>query len=170
MPPAEGAALFRRTAGDGRRHTDAGVAGVLRLCGYVPQEIEMAARELRRHPAWDVSDLAARLEEIQAQDRLVGPAIELSYQHLTTAQQQVLRRIALHPDPAFSPHAAAAMAGDRSLSDTRRTLDVLLDYHLIKEPARDRFAFHDLIRDHVLIPRADPRRRRRAEAHHGPTA
>ena len=149
MPPTEAAALFERSAGEGRKNEEAGVATILRLCGYVPQEIQLAARELRRHPAWDVRDLEARLREIRAEDHAANPAIELSYRHLTAAQQRLLRQLALHPGPGFSRHAAMAVAGDQSLGDTQRALDVLQDYYLIKEPVPGRFAFHDRIRGYA---------------------
>jgi tetratricopeptide (TPR) repeat protein/DNA-binding SARP family transcriptional activator len=149
LPPAEAAALFVRSAGEDRRDDPAGVASVLRLCGYVPQEIQFAARELRRHPAWSVWDLETRLRETSAENSEVGAALELSYRHLTAAQQRLLRQLALHPEPGFSRHAADAMAGDQAISETQHALDVLLDYHLIEEPVTDRFAFHDLIKKHA---------------------
>jgi tetratricopeptide (TPR) repeat protein len=149
MPPAEAASLFARTAGKDQAGDDAGVAGVLRLCGYLPLEIQIAGSGLRRHPAWDVRDLTSRLRENRPEDRQVGAALALSYRHLTTAQQRLLRQLALHPGPGFSRYAAAAMAGDQSFAETERALDVLLDHHLIEEPAPGRFAFHDLIGEYA---------------------
>jgi tetratricopeptide (TPR) repeat protein/DNA-binding SARP family transcriptional activator len=146
MPPTEAASLFTRIAGKDRIRDHAGVASVLRLCGYLPMEIQIAGSELRRHPAWDTRDLASRLQENRAEDRQVGAALALSYRHLTTAQQRLLRRLALHPGPGFSRYAAAAAAGDQSAGETERGLDALLDHYLIEEPAPGRFAFHDLIR------------------------
>jgi DNA-binding SARP family transcriptional activator len=148
MPSADAAALFTRTAGRGPMG-DVAVASVLRMCGYLPQEIQLAGSELRRHPAWDARDLAARLRQTRAKDRQVGAALALSYQHLTGAQQRLLRQLALHPGPVFSGYAARAMAGDQTPSETGRSLDVLLDDHLVNEPASGRFSFHDLTREYA---------------------
>jgi tetratricopeptide (TPR) repeat protein/DNA-binding SARP family transcriptional activator len=145
FPPAEAAELFTRTAGEGRRDDEADVAVVLRLCGYLPQEIHFAASELLRHPAWSVAELATRLRESPAEDREVGAGLELTYRHLTATPQRLLRQLALHPGPGFSQYAAAALAGSESLSETRRSLDVLLDYHLIEETVSGRYVFRDLV-------------------------
>lgn len=148
MPTADAATLFTRTAGRGPMG-DGEVASVLRMCGYLPQEIQLAGSDLRRHSAWDVRDLAARLRQTHAKDRQVGAALALSYRHLTSAQQRLLRQLALHPGPVFSCYAATALAGDRTLSETERSLDVLMDDHLVTEPASGRFAFHDLTREYA---------------------
>lgn len=148
MPAADAAALFARTAGRGPIG-DGAVASVLRMCGYLPQEIQLAGSELRRHPAWDVRDLAARLRQTRAKDRQVGAALALSYKYLTGAQQRLLRQLALHPGPVFSCYAATAMAGDLTVSETGYSLDVLLADHLVNEPASGRFAFHDLTREYA---------------------
>jgi DNA-binding SARP family transcriptional activator/tetratricopeptide (TPR) repeat protein len=145
LPPTEAAELFARTAGDGRQHDEADVAAVLRLCGYLPQEIHYAASDLRRHPAWTVGELAARLRESPAEDREVGAGFELAYRHLTAAPQRLLRQLTLHPGPGFSQYAAAALAEDPSLRETRRTLEVLLDYDLIDETAPGRYVFRDVV-------------------------
>jgi tetratricopeptide (TPR) repeat protein len=142
LPPAEAAELFARTAGENRQHDAADVAAVLRLCGYLPQEIHFAASELRRHPAWSARELAVRLRESPDEDRA---GLELAYRHLTAAAQRLLRRLTQHPGPGFSQYAAAALAGSQSLSETQRTLDVLLDYDLIGETAPGRYVFRDVV-------------------------
>jgi len=149
MRPPEAASLFTRTAGEGRSGDHASVASVLRLCGYLPLEIEIAACELRRHPAWDAGDLASRLREADMGDRRVARALELSYRHLTAAQQRLFRLLALHPAPGFSRHAAVATIEGQPLAETQRTLDVLLDHHLIEESAPDHYTFHDLVREYA---------------------
>ncbi len=145
LPPADAAELFARTAGTGHRHDEADVAAVLRVCGYLPQEIHFAASELRRHPAWSVGELAARLRESRDEDRKVGAGLELVYRHLTAAPQRLLRQLTLHPGPGFSQYAATALAEGQSLSETRRNLEVLLDYDLINETAPGRYVFRDVV-------------------------
>jgi tetratricopeptide (TPR) repeat protein len=145
LPPADAAELFARTAGEDRQDDAAGVAAVLRLCGYLPQEIHFAAGQLRRHPAWSVGELATRLQESPAEDREGHAGLELAYRHLTTAPQLLLRQLTLHPGPGFSLYVAAALAGNQSLSATQRALEVLLDYDLIEETAQGRYVFRDVV-------------------------
>ena len=145
LPSTEAAELFARTAGEGRRDDEASVAAVLRLCGYLPQEIHFAASELRRHPAWSVGELATRLLESPAENREVGAGLELTYRHLTTAPQRLLRQLTLHPGPGFSRYAATALAGNQSLSETQRALDVLTDYSLIEETVPGRYVFREVV-------------------------
>jgi DNA-binding SARP family transcriptional activator/tetratricopeptide (TPR) repeat protein len=145
LPPAEAAELFSRTSGEGRRDDEAGVAAVLRLCGYLPQEIHFAASQLRRHPAWSIGELTALLQESPAADREVGVGLELTYRHLTPASQRLLRHLTLHPGPDFSQHAAVTLSESQSLGETRGALEILLDYDLIGEMAPGRYVFRDVV-------------------------
>jgi tetratricopeptide (TPR) repeat protein/DNA-binding SARP family transcriptional activator len=148
MPPTDAGALFARAAARDQID-DLEVASVLRLCDYLPLEIQLAGSRLRRHPSWGVGDLATRLRQVHAEDRPVGAALALSYHYLTAAQQRLLRQLALHPGMDFSRHVAVGLADDESLAQTSDALDALADYHLIEEPAADRFTFHDLVRDYA---------------------
>ena len=149
MPQADADELFTRTAGAGKAADRAAVASVVRLCGYLPLEIQLAGRRLRRHPAWNAIDLASRLADIRSGDRDMTTALALSYRYLTAGQQRLFRMLALHPGDSFPPHAAAAMAGDASPAETERALEILLDFHLIEEPVPGRYQFHARVRDHA---------------------
>jgi tetratricopeptide (TPR) repeat protein/DNA-binding SARP family transcriptional activator len=149
MPPADASALFIRTADIAGVADQSAVARVLRLCGYVPLEIQLAGSRLRGHPAWSVSDLASRLGDMRSDDRTMTAALALSHRYLTAGQQQLFRWLTLDPGDSFSVHAAAAMAADPSPATTQHTLDMLFDYHLIEEPASGRFVFHDLVREYA---------------------
>ena len=50
--------------------------------------------------------------------------------------------------PDIDAHAAAALDGS-GVAAVRRHLEALYDQHLITEPARGRYRFHDLIREHA---------------------
>jgi hypothetical protein len=100
LTPKEAAALFFRVAArPDLAPTDAGVAELTRLCGYLPLAIRLVAGK-RRHPSWTVADLAAelaaaqdRLAAIDAGQRSIAAAFDLSYRDLTVDQQQVFRRL-----------------------------------------------------------------------------
>jgi tetratricopeptide (TPR) repeat protein len=115
----------------------------------------MVARQLCHHPAWSPADLAAdltaahdRLSLIHAENLSVAAAIDRSYQDLTSDEQRMFRCLGLHPGTDFDAYAAAALAGT-SAAVARRELESLYDHYLLTEPARGRYRFHDLIREHA---------------------
>ncbi len=155
LPPGEAAAMLARLAG----RPDLGLPGgqITRLCGYLPLAIGMLGRQLAHHPAWTpaglAGDLAAardRLQLMAAENLSVAAAFDLSYQDLTGAQQQLFRRLGLHPGPDIDAHAAAAL-DDTSPGQARRRLEDLYDQHLLTQPAPGRYRFHDLIREHARV-------------------
>jgi tetratricopeptide (TPR) repeat protein/transcriptional regulator with XRE-family HTH domain len=162
LPPGEAAALLARLAArPGLRAGDATVGEITRLCGYLPLAIGMLASQLRHHPAWTVSQLAAdlaeardRLEFMQAEDLSVGAAFDLSYADLTDGQQRLFRRLGLIPGPDFDAYAAAALGGT-SLGTVRRDLGALYGQHLLTEHAPGRYRLHDLLREHARSLAAD---------------
>jgi tetratricopeptide (TPR) repeat protein len=156
LPPEEAARLLVRLAA--RPYLEAGDAAVgeiTRLCGYLPLAVGMLARQLHHHPAWTPADLAAdlaasrsRLELMTTENLSVTAAFDLSYQDLTEGQQQMFRRLGLHPGVDIDGYASAALGGV-AVATARRCLDILYDQYLLTEPARGRYRLHDLIREHA---------------------
>jgi len=169
LPPGEAAGLLVRLAGRaGLSPDDPAVAEITGLCGFLPLAIGMVARQLHHHPAWTAAGRAAelaaarnRLELMQAENLSVAAAFNLSYQDLTPGQQQLFRRLGLHPGTEIDVYAAAALDGT-DLGTGRRQLDALYDHYLIGEAASGRYRLHDLIREHAraLADRVDPNRDR----------
>src|SRR5262249_6346788 len=84
--------------------------------GSLPLAIGMLASQLRHHPAWTASQLAAdlaaardRLGLMQAENLSVGAAFDLSYADLTDGPRRLFRRLGLVPGPDFDAYAAAAL-------------------------------------------------------------
>jgi class 3 adenylate cyclase/tetratricopeptide (TPR) repeat protein len=173
LAPGEAAGLLARLAD--RADVTAGdpaVGELVKLCGYLPLAIGMLGRQLAHHPAWTPADLAAdltaakdRLGLMAAENLSVAAAFGLSYRDLTAAQRRLFRRLGLHPGPDIDAYAAAAL-DDTGVAAARRRLDALYDQHLITEPARGRYRFHDLIREHArtLAGAGDPAARDAAAA------
>jgi tetratricopeptide (TPR) repeat protein len=169
MPPGEAAALLVRLAGRaGLSPADPAVAEITELCGYLPLAIGMVARQLHHHPAWTAAGRAAelasardRLELMATENLSVAAAFDLSYADLAEDQQQVFRRLGLHPGADIDAYAAAALNGT-GLAAVRRGLEALYDQYLLTEPAQGRYRMHDLIREHAraLAGRLDPDRDR----------
>src|SRR5215813_3738350 len=156
LPRGEAAALLARLAArPGLQAGDAAVVEITRLCGYLPLAIGMLASQLRHHPAWTASQLAAdlaeardRLELMEAENLSVGAAFDLSYADLTPGRQRLFRRLGLIPGPDFDAYAAAALDG-ASVGTARRDLGELYGQHLLTEHAPGRYRLHDLLRQHA---------------------
>jgi DNA-binding SARP family transcriptional activator len=148
---ADAAALFANIAGSHRASDGESVAEITRLCGYLPLAIHLVASRLAHRPAWSVADLAQRLSdtgdrtgEIYLENPEIAASFALSYQELSTEQQQLFRQMSLHPGPDFTLAAAAASACT-ALADCERCVTALLDHRMLEEPARGRFRYQDLI-------------------------
>jgi transcriptional regulator with XRE-family HTH domain len=156
LPLADGVTLFRRAAGDDRLREEAPgrPAELVELCGRLPLAVRVAAARLRSRPSWTVTHLIERLRvrrhvlaELEAGDRSVTAALDLSYQQLPADQQRAYRLLGLHPGAHLTVPAAAALLGTDRLT-AERLIDGLLDSHLLQEPALGRHRFHDLVRSH----------------------
>jgi tetratricopeptide (TPR) repeat protein/transcriptional regulator with XRE-family HTH domain len=156
LPAVEAAELLIRLAGrPGLDAGDAAVGELTRLCGYLPLAIGMLSRQLAHHPAWSCGSLAAdlaaardRLAFMHAENLSVAAAFGLSYDDLTPGQQQMFRRLGLHPGNDVEAYAAAALDGV-PLAQARQHLEALYDQQLLTEPGYGRYRMHDLILEHA---------------------
>ncbi|GAA5131662.1 ATP-binding protein [Pseudonocardia adelaidensis] len=157
LPLPDAVTLFTLAAGEERVRTEppARLAELVELCGRLPLAVRIAAARLTARPSWPVARLIDRLRrsELEAGERSVTAAIDLSYRQLSAEQQRAYRLLGLHPGADLTAHAAAALLGTSRLQ-AERLIDQLLDTHLLQEPAPGRFRFHDLVRTHSTA-RAD---------------
>jgi DNA-binding SARP family transcriptional activator/Tfp pilus assembly protein PilF len=157
LPASDAVRLFCQAAGEDRL-TDQSpdlLAELVELCGRLPLAIRIAAARLRSRPTWDLPYLVGRmrdrrhrLAELEAGQRSVTAALDLSYHHLSDDQRHTYRLLGAHPGAAIDAYATAALL-DSSLDHARRMLDQLLDAHLLLEPVAGRYQFHDLTRAHA---------------------
>ncbi|TQM36975.1 tetratricopeptide repeat protein [Pseudonocardia cypriaca] len=126
------------------------------LCGFLPLAVRIAAARLRSRPSWSLLHLNERLRcfrhrlaELEAGDRGVTAALDLSYAHLEPDLRYGYRMLALHPGLDFDVDAAATLMGQRS-TKVEPLLDHLLEVHLLQEHVPGRYRFHDLIRAHAM--------------------
>ncbi|GAA3776211.1 BTAD domain-containing putative transcriptional regulator [Plantactinospora mayteni] len=149
-------ALLGRVAGERRVAADPAAARrVADLCGRLPLAVVLAAHRLRSRPAWTFSDLAARLDaegsrlgELAVGSRQIRAVFDLSYRALDPADQRLFRLLGLHPGDDFTAESAAALAGVAP-PVARRTLERLVDEHLVTPVTADRYRLHDLLRDYA---------------------
>ncbi|TQE25710.1 tetratricopeptide repeat protein [Streptomyces ipomoeae] len=166
LPAADAVALFREFAGlEAPTDTTSAEASaeleelkeIVRLCGYLPLAIEIAANRLSAHPSWNLTvlrELLSRTTDRLAQIRdgysEIARAFEVSYQTLSPAERSCFRLLSLHLGPEFGPQAAAALLG-RPLDETERLLESLLQCHVLQEPVPNRFRFHDLLGEYAHL-------------------
>ena len=156
LAPSDAVELFVRLAA--RRTlspSDAGIGEIVRLCGYLPLAVGLMAGQLKHHPTWTVTDLAAeltvaqdRLDPMHAENSSIAAAFDLSYADLTDRQQQMFRLVGMQPGSDIDAYAAAALDNTNFLA-AGALLNDLYDHHLIDEPTRGRYRFHDLIREYA---------------------
>lgn len=153
LPPDDACVLFTAVASDGRPAAEPdAVDDILRLCGYLPLAIRIAAARLRHRPSWTVRYLADRLRdqrhlltELEAEDRSVAGTFALSYQALTADQRRLFGLLGLLPCQDIDRYGAAALA-ETTPRHAETLLEDLVDAHLLDQPTPGRYRFHDLVR------------------------
>lgn len=145
-------ALLARIAGPERvagHEEDA--ARVARLCGYLPMAITLAARRLRAHPTWALSDLVSKLTVDESgaggsvECRPVGEvSFNLSFDALPPQRQRFFRLLGLNPGHRLTARTAAALSG-LPLADADAHLESLLDEYLVYERQPGCYRMHDLV-------------------------
>ncbi|WBQ05309.1 tetratricopeptide repeat protein [Kribbella sp. CA-293567] len=122
-------------------------------CGYLPLALGLVAGYIRATPGWTLTDHAERLDEHHRDRRLdrgVEMALDVSYRHLPTAQQRLLRLAAQHPGQDFDAYAAAAMCST-DLATAQAALSQLYRDHLLELTGPGRYTFHDLVRAYAGV-------------------
>ncbi|WP_405558585.1 ATP-binding protein [Streptomyces sp. NBC_01171] len=158
LPPDQAVLLFARLA---RRTLTPGdhapVERAVALCGHLPLAIALLAGSLAHHPTWSIAEFTEefaatqdRLGELEADDRAVAAAFDLSYHDLPPHRQRLFRRLGLHPGDDIDAYATAALDGI-PLAEARKDLRALYTDHLIDEPTPGRYRLHDLIRTYARI-------------------
>ncbi|MFI9837958.1 tetratricopeptide repeat protein [Nonomuraea sp. NPDC051941] len=147
--------LFTGVVGPRAWEEPTAVAEVLRLCGFLPLAVRIAAARLRHRPRWTVDYLAVRLRdqsrrlaELATAERGVAAAFALSYEQLSPDHRRMFRLLGLHPGQDVDAYAAAALT-DLTVTRAESLLEDLLDAHMLIQQEPGRYTFHDLLRDHA---------------------
>ncbi|MEU3958700.1 tetratricopeptide repeat protein [Streptomyces buecherae] len=157
-------ALFHQRLGTRSGIREEDVAEIVRICGYLPLAIEIAASRLLARPSWHTADLLRQLvgsdkdlSALRDGERAIAHVFDLSYRALDAEQQLVFRRIGLHGGVEFGPPAVAALTG-LSVTAAEHLLEDLMAQHLVSEPTPHRFTMHSLLRRYArsLLEAGDP--------------
>ncbi|NYH55762.1 tetratricopeptide (TPR) repeat protein [Nocardiopsis arvandica] len=136
------------------------VAELARLCGRLPLALRIAAERAVSRPHMPLDDLIQDLRDESAlwdalatddeeEADTVRSVFAWSYRALPQEAARLFRLLGLHPGRDFATGAAAALA-DLSERRARRTLDSLVDVHLLEQTGPDRYLFHDLLRSYAM--------------------
>lgn len=158
---------FKNQLADATRPTPA--TEVVRLCGYLPLALRIAAALLAFTPAKPLAELAeqledARLDYLDDDENAVRVAFDLSYRQLAPEEALLFRRMSLNGSPGISLAAAAAVAGLPE-QRARTLLDRLVAAHLVDQGAdRSRWTMHDLLWEYAALAMDEEPEQSREEA------
>jgi DNA-binding SARP family transcriptional activator/tetratricopeptide (TPR) repeat protein len=134
---------------------------ILARCGGLPLALALVCA---RAATFALPVVAAELSAEEGLEPLpdLRSVFSWSYRHLSTAEADLFRLLALHPGPDLTVAAANAVTG-LGRPATRTLLRRLRDAHLLTERRAGRFSFHDLLRAYAveLADRTDSGDRRR---------
>jgi DNA-binding SARP family transcriptional activator/tetratricopeptide (TPR) repeat protein len=159
-PLPSGDAVQLLTSMVGRDRMGAEPAAARRLaerCSRLPLALCIAAADLANDRFGTLEDYLDQrrphgwLESLRStgdSEQSVKTAFDLSRRALSPAEQRTFRLLGLVPGPDFTVAAAAALAGGDD-PEVAAHLRRLSDGHLVQMLPRQRFAFHDLIREYA---------------------
>ncbi|MGH3621819.1 MAG: tetratricopeptide repeat protein, partial [Sciscionella sp.] len=158
LEPDQAVRLLARGVGEDRVSAQQDDAErIVRLCGYLPLAVVIAAARLDAHPYWRLSRLAdalsdeqRRLDELSVGNLEVRASLTLSYDGLDAAAQRAFCLLGLLEAADVANWVAAALL-DSSLGEAEPYLDQLVEAQLLEVSGRDatgqtRYQLHDLVR------------------------
>ncbi|MFF2776036.1 BTAD domain-containing putative transcriptional regulator [Streptomyces sp. NPDC058052] len=140
-------------AGRSNQEPDA-IRRLARLCDGLPLALRLAGSRLQNRATWTVAHLVGRmagddrLGELNAGDRSVEKAFQMSYEHLPPEQRRAFRTLGVTPTVEFDVLTPAAMLGLPG-AETEVLLEELVDTSLVQQPRPGRYRLHDLVRSHA---------------------
>lgn len=148
LPEDDAVRLFERIVAERAVQEPEAVREVLQLCGFLPLAIRISAARLQHRPRWTVAYLADRLREQRRLLDGVSAAFAVSYEQLSSAEQNMFRLLGLAPGRDIAAYGAAALAGI-SDDEAEDLLEALLDAHMLLQREPGRYTLHDLLREHA---------------------
>ncbi|WP_157987716.1 AfsR/SARP family transcriptional regulator [Jiangella endophytica] len=162
LSPDESAALLRRLDSTGRCAADAAsTARLATLCGRLPLALSIVGERLAAHPSRPLTtfverlaDGRRRLDELATAQRSVRACFEPAYRALADGDEldrraaRAFRLLALPDGPDVSAATAQRLFGT-ARPETEALLARLIEVHLVRSRAPDRYGMHDLVRDYA---------------------
>jgi DNA-binding SARP family transcriptional activator/tetratricopeptide (TPR) repeat protein len=129
-------------------------AEIIEVCARLPLALSIAVGRAAGRPKRPLADVAAELREarggldaLDADDAVtdVRAVFSWSYNQLSEPAAQMFRLLGVHPAPDISLSAAASLAG-LPRAEAGAALRELVRTHMVAEPVRGRYTFHELLR------------------------
>ena len=146
-------------------HEPAAVDEIIHRCAGLPLALAIIAARVATRPGLSLADQAADLEDEDRLDVLSStgdPCVDVrsvfswSVRALSPDAARLFRLLGRHPYPELSAAAAASLVG-LSPARTRPLLGELTRAYLVSEPARNRYALHDLLHEYAgQLPLDEP--------------
>ncbi|MEV6228063.1 tetratricopeptide repeat protein [Saccharopolyspora shandongensis] len=150
LPGADAVRLFAAVADVDP--SDESVRSITTRCGNLPLAVRVAAARLRTHPTWDLAELHRRLVDesnwlgqLDDGERSLAATLEVSVRDLGAAESRLLGLLALHPGSDFDLLVIGSLAG-AAPHEADRLAERLHEVNLLTQPAKNRYAFHDVVR------------------------
>ena len=130
---------------------------ILRMCGFLPLAVRIAAARLAARPHWSLARMAntlenhrRRLDELRFGDLEVRTGLILAYRGLSPLARRAFRLLSLPDGPSFGVWLGAALL-DVSMQTAEEVIESLVDARLLlvtrtEGSDRYRYQFHDLVR------------------------
>jgi tetratricopeptide (TPR) repeat protein/transcriptional regulator with XRE-family HTH domain len=156
LPTDEARELLIRYIGCERLEREpSAIDDLITRCAGLPLALTIVAARADMRPTSMMRDLCDELAERGLDALATGdPATTVetvfswSYAHLNPPTQRMFRLLGIHSGPNISLPAAASLASIMT-EDACTALNALAQAHLIEEPVRNRFTFHDLLREYA---------------------
>jgi tetratricopeptide (TPR) repeat protein len=162
------ASLIARRIGDRAADDTNAVDQLAALCGGLPLALNLVAHNVARRTGIPLGDFVEHFRDPRVlletgggsddEDRSLRMVFSTSYEALHPSEQRVFRLLGLHFGPDIGLSAASALAA-LSADECRRSLDTLVDAHLLEQQSTlDRFRLHDLFRAYAtsLVETVEP--------------
>ncbi|MFE0025876.1 ATP-binding protein [Amycolatopsis sp. NPDC059021] len=152
---SESRALLARRIGPRAAKEPEGLDQLARLCHRLPLALTIVAERAAARTGTRLETLATQLRDAETLLTIgedgdgagtsLQSAFVWSYRALPPAEQRVFCLIGLNPGTELTSAALAAADG-RDVAQVRRSLDVLVAAHLVRQPGDlDRYQIHDLL-------------------------
>jgi len=160
----EARSLFAAIVGEERAAAEPAASDrVLAACAGLPLAIRIAGARLAARGRWTIATMAdrlsderRRLDELKTGNLAVRACFEVSFSSLPGADlpdgvdpAHAFRLLGGWQGLSIGLPAAAALLGT-TVEQAADALEVLVDTHLLQEPAPDRYQLHDLLRAYAV--------------------
>ncbi|MDQ0808903.1 DNA-binding SARP family transcriptional activator [Streptomyces sp. B3I7] len=152
LSEAESTRLLSSSIGCSRAEAEPeATAELAGLCGYLPLALRIAGARIRKREHWTIRYFVDRLrnadnvlDELRIGSRSVAASLATSYEALPPRIRGHFQLLSLRPASDFDVESASTLLGIGPAT-AERTLEYLVDMHLLQQKGLGRYGFHPLV-------------------------